>query len=174
MKYRDVKVSVRMFLDDFIEPPFRDYVVFYLQKIEQTLKLRVHHVFIYDEVETMKVKEFSDFVLDKLYNKVNKFLFVCFPYKANTEIHGFSYPDINTFADGKNVDLVARGGFFGGPKDSISDISGIYYNLLNTTLSSGYMGTEESLFSILLYRFPDKICYSEIEENGGSIIIQCT
>ena len=108
----------------------------------------------------------SDFVLDKLYNKVNKFLFVCFPYKANTEIHGFSYPDINTFADGKNVDLVARGGFFGGPKDSISDISGTYYNLLNTTLSSGYMGTEESLFSILLYRFPDKICYSEIEENG--------
>ena len=59
MKYRDVKVSVRMFLDDFIEPPFRDYVVFYLQKIEQTLKLRVNHVFIYDDVETMKVKEFS-------------------------------------------------------------------------------------------------------------------
>ena len=69
MKYRDVKVSVRMFLDDFIEPPFRDYVVFYLQKIEQTLKLRVNHVFIYDDVETMKVKEFSDFVLDKLTHK---------------------------------------------------------------------------------------------------------
>ena len=65
MKYRDVKVSVRMFLDDFIEPPFRDYVVFYLQKIEQTLKLRVNHVFIYDDVETMKVKEFSDFVFCK-------------------------------------------------------------------------------------------------------------
>ena len=30
-------------------------------KIEQTLKLRVHHVFIYDDVETMKAKEFSDF-----------------------------------------------------------------------------------------------------------------
>jgi len=69
MKYRDVKVSVRMFLDDFIEPPFRDYVVFYLQKIEQTLKLRVNHVFIYDDIETIKVKEFSDFVLDKLTHK---------------------------------------------------------------------------------------------------------
>ena len=58
-----------MFLDDFIEPPFRDYVVFYLQKIEKTLKLRVNHVFIYNEVDTIKVKEFSDFVLDKLTHK---------------------------------------------------------------------------------------------------------
>ena len=69
MQYRDVKVSVRMLLDDFIEPPFRDYVVYYLQKIEQTLKLRVHHVFIYDDVETMKAKEFSDFITDKLTHK---------------------------------------------------------------------------------------------------------
>jgi len=69
MQYRDVKVSVRMFLDDFIEPPFRDYVVYYLQKIEQTLRLRVNHVFVYDKVDTIKVKEFSDFVLDKLTHK---------------------------------------------------------------------------------------------------------
>ena len=51
LDYREVKVSIRMFLDDFIKPPFRDYVVYYLQKVEQTLKLRVHHVFIYDEVD---------------------------------------------------------------------------------------------------------------------------
>ena len=47
----------------------RDYVVYYLQKIEQTLKLRVHHVFVYDKVDTIKLKEFSDFVLDKLTHK---------------------------------------------------------------------------------------------------------
>ena len=69
--HRDVKVSVRMFLDDFIDDskPLRDYVIYYLQKIEQTLKLRVHHVFVYDKVDTIKVKEFSDFVLDKLTHK---------------------------------------------------------------------------------------------------------
>ena len=69
MQYRDVKVSVRMLLDDFIQPPFRDYVVYYLQKVEQTCKIRVNHVFIYDEVDTIKVKEFSDFVLEKLTHK---------------------------------------------------------------------------------------------------------
>ena len=85
MQYRDVKVSVRMFLDDFMEPPFRDYVVYYLQKIEQTLKLRVHHVFVYDKVDTIKLKEFSDFVLDKLTHKTEiipvekvRTIYICF------------------------------------------------------------------------------------------------
>ncbi len=64
-----MRISVRMFLDDFINPPLRDYVVFYLEKVEKTLKLPVHHVFIYDEVETMKVKEFSDFIVEKLTHK---------------------------------------------------------------------------------------------------------
>ena len=69
MQYRDVRVSIRMFLDDFIQPPFRDYVIYYLQKVEQTCKIRVNHVFIYDDVETIKVKEFSDFITDKLVHK---------------------------------------------------------------------------------------------------------
>jgi hypothetical protein len=56
MQYRDVKLSIRMFLDDFIQEPFRDYVVYYLQKVEQTCKVKVHHVFIYDDVKTIKVK----------------------------------------------------------------------------------------------------------------------
>jgi hypothetical protein len=29
----------------------------------------VHHVFVYDKVDTIKLKEFSDFVLDKLTHK---------------------------------------------------------------------------------------------------------
>ena len=71
MQYRDVKVSIRMFLDDFINTPLRDYVIYYLQKVEQTCRIRVNHVFIYDDVDTIKVKEFSDFVLDKLTHKTD-------------------------------------------------------------------------------------------------------
>ena len=107
----------------------------------------------------------KDRVLDKLENKLDKFLFVTFPYKANTEIHGFSYPDINDFA-GDNVDLVCRGGFFGGPVELISDANGIYYSMLSDTLNKGYMGTEESIFSIILYKYPEIFSYSEITENG--------
>ena len=106
-----------------------------------------------------------DKVLDKFEKYVSKFSFICFPYAAENEIHGFEYKKLNELA-GSKVTKVARGGFFGGPKDSISDVNGIYYNLLNTTLRDGYMGTEESIFSIMCYKHADIIDYFEIESNG--------
>jgi len=106
-----------------------------------------------------------DKVLDKLSKYINKFSFICFPYGAETEIHGFNYEKINSYA-GAKITKVARGGFFGGPKDSISDINGIYYGLLKTTLEDGYMGTEESIFSIMCYKHSDLINNFEIESNG--------
>lgn len=104
-------------------------------------------------------------VLDQLPDLVHNFTFVAFPYKANTEIHGFSFPDINSYA-GKKVELVGRGGFFGGPKESIAEINGIYYSLLTQTLNDGYMGTEESIFSILIYKYPSLVSYAKIKGDG--------
>jgi len=106
-----------------------------------------------------------DKVLNNLSKHIDKFTFVCFPYEANNEIHGFSYPSINNWAN-DNVKKVARGGLFGGPKETISHINGEYYNLLNETLSQGYMGTEESIFSIMIYKLPEFVNYFEIESNG--------
>lgn len=106
-----------------------------------------------------------DKVLDKVEKLSNNFTFICFPYDAENEIHGF---EINamTSLTGERVDKVARGGFFGGPKDVIRKINGVYYDLMKTTLDSGLMGTEESLFSILLYTHSSLIDYVEIESNG--------
>jgi len=106
-----------------------------------------------------------DKVIEKLNKYIDKFTFVCFPYDAEREIHGFSYPDINEWS-GNDVKKVARGGFFGGPKETIGDINSYYYHLLNDTLSKGFMGTEESIFSIMIYKYPSKIDYFEIESNG--------
>lgn len=106
-----------------------------------------------------------DKIHHKFHNLFSKFGFIAFPYAAEKEIHGFTYPKINNYA-GNHVKLVCRGGIFGGSKDSISDVNGLYYNLMNQTLSDGLMGTEESLFSILLYRHPDIFDYYEIESNG--------
>lgn len=106
-----------------------------------------------------------DKVLDKLDKYISKFSFVCFPYDASTEIHGFEYNKLNELA-GAKVNKVARGGFFGGPKHTISEINSIYYGLMKTTLSEGYMGTEESIFSIMSYKHSDLINYFEIEGNG--------
>ncbi len=109
------------------------------------------------------------FTHDKIQNKFDKlfskFGFIAFPYKAETEIHGFTYPKINQYA-GSEVKLVCRGGLFGGSKSVIGDVNGIYYNVLQSTLNEGYMGTEESLFSIMLYRHSDMFDYYEIEDNG--------
>ena len=106
-----------------------------------------------------------DKVLDKLSKYISKFSFICFPYAAENEIHGFEYNKLNSIA-GNKVNKVARGGFFGGPTHTITDINGIYYNLLITTLNEGYMGTEESIFSIMCYKHADLINYFEIESSG--------
>ena len=106
-----------------------------------------------------------DKVFDKLPKYIDKFTFVCFPYNASNEIHGFRYPEINKWAE-NNVTKVARGGFFGGPKDSISEINSQYYSFLINTLNEGLMGTEESIFSILVYAKSELVNYFEIEENG--------
>lgn len=106
-----------------------------------------------------------DKIQNKLSSILNKFTFICFPYVPNNEIHGFSYPKINDYAE-NDVKLVARGGFFGGPKESISRVNSLYYELLNQTLSDGYMGTEESIFSIIVYKYGNFVDYIEIDENG--------
>lgn len=115
---------------------------------------------------TVHVGYFShDKVLDKIVNLTDKLLFICFPYETSTEIHGFNFEKICEYSKDK-VDRVARGGFFGGKKESISDINGTYYGLLMETLNKGLMGTEESLFTILTYLYPEKTKFFFIKENG--------
>ena len=106
----------------------------------------------------------KDLVLGKM-EKTDKMTFIAFPYETNSEIHGFEYNKLNELACGK-VNKVCRGGFFGGPVEDISDFNTEYYNLMKSTLKDGYMGTEESLFSILLYRYPENYQYYLIEGNG--------
>jgi hypothetical protein len=106
-----------------------------------------------------------DKVLNKLPKYISKFSFICFPYDATNEIHGFEYDKLNEIA-GSKVNKVARAGFFGGPKNALSDINTVYYGILNSSLYQGYMGTEESIFSIMVYKHSDLINYFEIEYNG--------
>lgn len=107
----------------------------------------------------------SDKVLHKLEKIVKKMLFVCFPYNTTTEIHGFDINEMNKIASTK-VNRVARGGFFGGHVEYISESNNKYYELLNNTLNSGFMGTEESIFTLMTYLDPDLYAHETIEENG--------
>jgi hypothetical protein len=108
----------------------------------------------------------SDKVIEKIEQSVKNFLFICFPYETKTEIHGFNIEAMKNFANSSVVNRVARGGFFGGHKDSISSANELYYNLLKDTLDSGFMGTEESIFTLMTYLQPEIYEYEEIEDNG--------
>jgi len=112
-------------------------------------------------------------VLDSLhkFTTEDEFMFVAFPYEANNEIHGFEYPAINEYAN-DDVKYVCRGGLFGGHKKAISVANGEYYALLNSTLQDGYMGTEESIFSIMAHLNPYKYRKFDIEANG--LIVKLT
>jgi len=106
-----------------------------------------------------------DKVLHKLENIVQKFLFICFPYDTTSEIHGFDIKEMNKICD-SSVNRVARGGFFGGHIDYISEANNLYYSLLSDSLSKNLMGTEESIFTIMTYKDPEIYQYESIENNG--------
>ena len=106
-----------------------------------------------------------DKVLEKIEHSLDKISFICFPYEAKNEIHGFEYSEMCRLSNSK-IDKVARGGFFGGPKELIGDFNTQYYGLMRNTLIDGFMGTEESLFTILLYKYPKMYEYYLIESNG--------
>jgi hypothetical protein len=106
-----------------------------------------------------------DKIIDKL-GFIKKFTFITFPYDGKIEIHGFEYNELCNLAEDKNVDKVCRAGFFGGPKHTISQFNNEYYHLLKDTLTRGYMGTEESLFTILLYKEKNFYQNFDIDSNG--------
>lgn len=115
---------------------------------------------------TVYEKYFTDNkVLDNLIPHLDPFLFLSYPYEAVNEIHGFEIEAMNRFA-GSKVEYVCRGGLFGGHIDTIRSANGTYWHLLNNTLRSGYMGTEESIFTIMSYLEPEKFRRYSLDSNG--------
>lgn len=104
-------------------------------------------------------------ILDKLKPYLDPFLFLSYPYEANNEIHGFEIEAMNNFSKSK-VEYVCRGGLFGGHIDTIKESNGLYWHLVNDTLNSGYMGTEESIFTIMSYLEPEKFRRYSLDSNG--------
>lgn len=104
-------------------------------------------------------------VLNELTKYGNPFLFMSYPYEANTEIHGFNFSKINKYS-GQKVEYVCRGGLFGGHKDQIHEANSTYYSVLSRTLNEGYMGTEESIFTIMSYNEPHLYKRFELDSNG--------
>lgn len=106
-----------------------------------------------------------DKCLDKLEYYLNKFLFISFPYQ-NYEIHGFPESAMRDYANTDKITYVCRGGVFGGHKETINKVCEIYYSTLSDSLNKGYMGTEESIFTIIAHKYPDVVDRVSINEDG--------
>ena len=110
-------------------------------------------------------------ILDKLPQYGNPFLFLSYPYQAENEIHGFTFSEMNKIAR-TNVEYVCRGGLFGGHKQQINEANATYYSMLTNTLNTGFMGTEESIFTRMSYNEPH--LYKRFELDGNGLIVKFT
>lgn len=106
---------------------------------------------------------------DSIIPHLNTFLFLSYPYETTTEIHGFDKKAIDRYARA-DVKYVCRGGLFGGHRDAISSANSTYYSILQQTLNDGFMGTEESVFSIMAHLEPH--IYRRFELDGNGLIVK--
>lgn len=106
---------------------------------------------------------------EDFFNKIEKhlypFLFLSYPYKTTTEIHGFKKEGMDSIA-GVNVEYVCRGGMFGGHKDIIREANSSYYSFLMNSLNRNFMGTEESIFTLMTHVSPEKYNRYSLDSNG--------
>lgn len=103
---------------------------------------------------------------DRLLPHLDKFLFLCFPYEGHGEIHGFKRDGMHKFSNTKYVDRVARATFFGGKKTECMFFSDKFREVAHQSLNEGYMGTEESIYTILTYLYPALCNVQMIQGNG--------
>jgi hypothetical protein len=87
------------------------------------------------------------------------------PRRHDSDLHGFDAAALERLAGGP-VEHVARSGLFGGRFDAIAALAERYEALLGETLAAGHMGTEESLLTILVRRWPELFAAQHLEAGG--------
>lgn len=97
---------------------------------------------------------------------MNSLVFISYPYIGGEEIHGFPRNSMAKYCNTSYVNYVCRGGFFGGKKTDIQQITPLYHGILSSSLNEQLMGTEESIFTILAHRYPEWIYHVSVEDNG--------
>lgn len=110
----------------------------------------------------------KEWLEERLCPHLDKFLFLCFPYQGHNEIHGFKREGMHKFSNTKYVDRVARATFFGGKKTECLFLSDKFREIAHQSLNEGYMGTEESIYTILTYLYPE-ICNIQMIQGNGLV-----
>ena len=107
----------------------------------------------------------EDWFENNIYTDLDKFLFINYPYNNFNEIHGFKKEGLMKYVSDE-INTVTRATFFGGKKDYIKFLSQKFREISHDSLDNGYLGTEESIFTILTYLYPNKINSRMINNTG--------
>ena len=107
-------------------------------------------------------------LLENLALYLDKFFFLAYPFYTHTEIQGFERNACARYSQTDFVDRICRGGLVGGDKQHIERVVRLYDGMLADTLRNGYMGTEESIYTILSYRYPE-LFHLEMIEDGNKV-----
>ncbi len=86
-----------------------------------------------------------------------KFLLYSYPCGRSLEIHGFDRKACAAFCGVRHIRWVCRGGLCGGPLEYVREAGGRLAEIMRKTLDAGYMGTDESLLTILAHRHGELI-----------------
>jgi hypothetical protein len=157
LKYYNPIVLSKMFLlnNAAIINPFGSE---YFYWIDAGITNTVHPGYFYHDMVFNNLPEYT--------KQTTGFVFISYPYEDGAEIHGFPRTALEQYCNTKHVKYVCRGGFFGGTKEKIHELNGYYYYYLSSTISAGYMGTEESIFTILAHQYESFLTRFTIEGNG--------
>lgn len=87
-------------------------------------------------------------------NCMNSVLFPSIGYRGENEMHGFHYSGYKKYTN-ITPNWLCRATIFGSHKNYIEKFKEEYSYYLSDTLDNGYLGTEESIFSLLTYVNPE-------------------
>jgi hypothetical protein len=148
-----VMSKMKWVYQESVSNPFHDD---YFYWIDAGLTSTVHGGYFY-----------KDNILDNLPSYLkDTFLFISFPYKTENEVHGYTHDEMKRIASVPSIDYVCRAGFFGGHIQNMKLIYDIYDDILASSFKNGYMGTEESIFTLMSYKYPHLFTNHFIESNG--------
>eukprot|EP01134_Creolimax_fragrantissima_P002236 CFRG2236T1 len=104
----------------------------------------------------MNPQDMKDENMSIMKEHMRKFLVTHFFYGPSGETHGFINAEFMKWLNlpEQSQHKVCRGGIFGGKRESIEAVAAAFENVMRLHLKDGFMGTEENIFSILLYRYP--------------------
>ena len=102
---------------------------------------------------------------DNILEDLDKFLFINFKYTGYNEIHGFAKAGLKEYVS-EEIDRVSRATFFGGRGSYVQFLSDKFRELAHKTLDAGYLGTEESIYTLMSYIHKNKINNAMIPGHG--------